>query len=81
MRRYLLDSNALNLFIFNPKGVRERALEVRRGGAMLGTAIPVLAELLGGTLYSESRDRNLKLVELKLKNLKIWPFDLTAVRR
>jgi len=80
MRRYLLDSNALNLFVFRRGGVYERSMEVRRTGAVIGTGIPVVAEVLGGTLYSDTSATNLPLVERKLNLLRLWPFDLAAAR-
>lgn len=78
MRRYLLDSNALNLFIYRRRGVQERATAARKAGAVIGTAIPVVAELLGGTLFSASWEANLPIVQQKLSLLRLWPFDMAA---
>jgi hypothetical protein len=44
MRRYLLDTNAMGDFINRRRGVDDRAGEVRRAGAKLGTCVPVLGE-------------------------------------
>lgn len=80
MKRYLLDSNALNLFIYRRKNVYVRAMALKQTGAMIGTGIPIVAEILGGTLASGSWEANLPLVELKLQTLRLWPFDLAAAR-
>ena len=80
MRRYLLDSNALNLLVYRRDGVFERAIEVRRTGAVIGTGIPVVAEILGGTLASATWEVNLPRVEQVLSSLRLWPFDLQAAR-
>jgi len=80
MKRYLLDCNALGQFIFRRSGVYEKAIAVRRTGAIIGTATPVIAEILGGTMYSESSAINLPRVEQILKQLKLWSFDVPAAR-
>jgi tRNA(fMet)-specific endonuclease VapC len=80
VKRYLLDSNALSLFIFRRQGVYERALAARRAGAVLGTGTPIAAEILGGTMYSESWETNLPRVEQALSMLRIWPFEFPAAR-
>jgi len=80
MRKYLLDSNAANLFIYRRCGVYERAIRERKTGAVIGTAIPVVGEVLGGVEYSSSREFNLPIVEGELQLLRIWPYDLTSAR-
>ena len=69
MKRYLLDSNALNQFVFRRLGVYDRAIAARRAGAILGTGTPVAAEILGGTLHSETWETNLPRVEQALNTL------------
>jgi tRNA(fMet)-specific endonuclease VapC len=80
MRRYLLDSNALNLFVYRRDGVFERAVDARRSGAVIGTGVPVVAETLGGTLASATWEVNLPRVEQVLSTLRLWPFDVQAAR-
>jgi tRNA(fMet)-specific endonuclease VapC len=80
MKRYLLDSNALNLFVFRRGGVYQRTLAARRSGAVIGTALPVVAEILGGTWASDTAAKNLPKVNQALATLRFWPFDLAAVR-
>jgi tRNA(fMet)-specific endonuclease VapC len=80
MKRYLLDSNALGQFIFRRSGVYDRALAARRAGAVLGTGMPVVAEILGGTMYSQTSEANLPRVEQVLNTLRLWPFEYPAAR-
>jgi len=80
MKKYLFDSNALNLFVFRRGLVHPRAIAARRKGALLGTGIPVVAEILGGTMHSRSRDINLPRVEHALNAIRLWPFDMAAAR-
>ncbi len=80
MKRYLFDSNALNLFVYRRFGVYEKAKELKRQGHIFGTAIPVVAEFLGGTMASETWKLNLPMVEQKLSFFRLWPFDLPAAR-
>jgi len=81
MKRYLLDSNALNLFMSRRGGIFDRVSEQRRTGSIIGTAIPVVAEFLGGVLYSDTWEKNYPKVEHRLNLLKLWPFDLVAARQ
>src|SRR5437763_1563320 len=78
MRRFLLDSNALNQLIYRLGPVYLRARQAQSSGAVLGTGIPVVAEILGGVEYSVSRSQNLPRVQRELKLLRLWPFDLRA---
>jgi tRNA(fMet)-specific endonuclease VapC len=80
MKRYLLDSNALSHFVFRRLGVYNRAIAARRAGAVLGTGTPVAAEILGGTLHSDTWQTNLPRVEQALRMLRIWPFEFPAAR-
>lgn len=81
MKNFLLDSNALSDYIFQRRGVKLRADERRANGDRLGTAMPVVAEILAGTEASSTRDRNLPEVNRNLNLFRLWPFDLTAARR
>jgi predicted nucleic acid-binding protein len=56
MTRYLLDTNAVADFVNDRHSVRERAREVRKRGAVIGTCEPVVAELFYGVENSASRD-------------------------
>ncbi len=80
MKRFLLDSNSLSDCIFRRRGVDVRVREARGRGDRIGTAIPVVAELLGGIEASSTRDRNLPIVNRNLNLFRIWPFDLDAAR-
>jgi tRNA(fMet)-specific endonuclease VapC len=80
MRRYLLDTGSAADCIFRRHGVDERVKEARRAGGRIGVAIPVVAELLAGVEYSQSRDRNLEIVNRNLNLFRVWPFTLDAAR-
>jgi tRNA(fMet)-specific endonuclease VapC len=80
MRRYLLDSNALHDFAHRRGNVYARAQHEQSLGSVIGTTIPVVAEILAGLELSTTRDRNLPLVERRLRLLRLWPFDMPAAR-
>jgi len=80
MKRYLLDSNAVSDCIFRQRGVADRVREARLNGDLVGTAIPVVAELLGGIENSTSREPNLVIVNRNLNLFRLWPLTLPAAR-
>lgn len=80
MKRYLLDSNAISNFAYRRKGVYDRATSIRKTGAMIGTAIPVVAEILAGAQYSDTWQLNVVRVKSALKRLRIWPFELETAK-
>lgn len=80
MTRYLLDANALSDCIYRRRGVDIKVREARLRGATLGTAIPAAAEVLAGTEFSSTRDRNLPIVERGLRTFRLWPFDMASAR-
>ena len=80
MSRYLLDSNALAHCVFRRRGVHERVRTARLAGHKIGTGIPVVAELLAGVEYSDTRDKNLDVVNQNLGLFRLWPFTLDAAR-
>lgn len=71
MKRYLLDSNALSQFVFRRSRVYERAIAMRKQGAIIGTSTTIAAEILGGTRHSQTGDVNLPRVEQVLKQLRL----------
>jgi tRNA(fMet)-specific endonuclease VapC len=80
MKRYLLDSGPASDCINGRNGIRERVAAEKSKGHVVGVAYPVLAELLGGAAKARDPDRQSKLVMRGLAGLKLWPFDLDAVR-
>jgi len=78
--RYLLDTNAAADCIFRRKGVPERVKEARAAGHKIGIAIPVLAELLGGIEYSQTRETNLEILNRNVGLFRLWPFTAEAAR-
>jgi len=79
--RYLLDSNSANDYINQKHGVFERARKESLLGQIIGTTVPVLAELAAGIELSHSRDRNIKQLQLAMRQLRLWPFDETSAYR
>ena len=80
MIRYLLDTNGVADVIFNRRNVDVRAVLTRHDGHLIGTATPVIAELLGGVEYSAPRERNLIRLNRKLSMFRLWPFTLEVAR-
>lgn len=81
MTRYLLDSGIAHDYAYRRNGVYQRARLAASAGHRIGTGAPVLGELIGGVLGSETRDRNLKILEHNLAHLTVWPFDEPAARK
>jgi tRNA(fMet)-specific endonuclease VapC len=79
MTRYLLDTNAMVDFIDHRKGVDARVRDARTRGDIIGTCLPVAAELFFGAEFSASRDINRPRVVRALSKIKCWPFDRLAV--
>jgi len=80
MSKYLLDSNAIADCVFRRRGVDVRAKQARLRGHLIGTAIPVMAELFGGLEYSQSRERNLQVLNRTLSSFRMWPLTLEVTR-
>ena len=80
MSKSLLDSNAVADCIFQRRGVDQRAMQARREGHLIGTALPVVAEMLGGIEFSATRERNLLILNRKLSLFRLWPFTLDVAR-
>jgi tRNA(fMet)-specific endonuclease VapC len=79
MTRYLLDTNAMGDFIDHRRGVDARVRDARIRGAVIGTGMPVAAELFFGVEFSVSREVNRSRVVRALSRIKCWPFDRPAV--
>lgn len=80
MRRYLLDSNAVNAYVDGHEPLRTRMTTARSGGAQIGTCEPIVAELYFGLEFSNSRGENVKRLDRGLKLIRCWPFDRAAAR-
>ena len=77
-RRYLLDTGIAQDFQSRRRGVRERAIALRKEGHRIGICVPVLGELWSGVEYSSSRERNAKLLRKALATFTIWPYSPEA---
>ena len=73
-RHYLLDTGIAQDFQARRGGIRERAIEQRKGGHRIGIRVPVLGELWSGVECSSSRVRNLASLRQALTTLRIWPY-------
>jgi tRNA(fMet)-specific endonuclease VapC len=79
MTRFLLDSGGIATdYIDRRNGVFDRARAETLKGNRVGTAVPIMAELVAGIERSRSRDRNLQALRLALPAWKLWPFDEDA---
>jgi tRNA(fMet)-specific endonuclease VapC len=78
MIRYLLDTNAMGHFLDHRRGVDVRVRDARMRGAIIGTCIPVVAELFYGVEFSASRDANRPRLVRGLSRIRCWPFDRKA---
>lgn len=75
-RRYLLDTNAVADLIYNRRDVRKRIVTAKANGARIGTCPPVIGELYAGAMASQSKDRNIRELDLGLRGLTIWPYHI-----
>jgi tRNA(fMet)-specific endonuclease VapC len=80
MKKYLLDTNAASDFIYDRRGVQQRARQERKRGAKIGTVFTVIAELYYGVELSETKKVNLERVDAGIRHFKIWPFDTPAAK-
>ncbi len=80
MSKYLLDSNAVADCLFQRRGVDQRVIRARSQGHVIGTALPIVAEILGGIEFSATRDRNPLILNCKLSLFRLWPFTLDVAR-
>ena len=80
MRRYLLDSNAVNAFVNRHAPFSQQARKALALGDVVGTCEPVVAEVLYGIELSATRDENLKLLHDGLREIRTWPFDRAAAK-
>lgn len=80
MSRYLLDTNAAADCVFRRRGVHERVRTARLAGHVIGTGVPVMAELFAGVEYSATRDPNMDVLNRNIALFRQWPFTPEAAR-
>jgi tRNA(fMet)-specific endonuclease VapC len=78
MKRYLLDSNAIEMLVRKDPGFMARAMDATEEGGLLGTALPIVGEFLGGIEGSASVGKSMPKARRTLNKLKHWPFDFAA---
>ena len=81
MKRFLLDSNAVNAFINRHEPFSRCVREARERAHKIGTCEPVIAELYYGLEFSATRAPNLVRLERALSEIRCWPFDRQAARQ
>lgn len=80
MRRYLLDSNAVNAYANGHEPFKMRMESARLAGARIGTCEPIVAELYFGLQLSNAPDKNVERLDRSLRLIRCWPFDRAAAR-
>ena len=80
MRKLLLDSGILSQYLSKRSPTFSRLLELVEKGDRLGTCTPVLAEFYYGLEMSQSRERNVQILERSLTTLRIWSFDSESAK-
>jgi predicted nucleic acid-binding protein len=80
LKPLLLDTNHLGAALDEASPIRARVLSCRDGGQRIGTCSPVLCELAAGIEQTARRDHNWNELALLLRQVKVWPIDLDAVR-
>ena len=80
VKRYLLDSNALNPYIDRREPLASRVKDAIRRGCRIGTCEPVVAEMLAGLELSAKPQANIARLNSALANIACWPLDRAAAQ-
>src|SRR5205823_4672782 len=75
MPAFILDTNQLSAAINPVSPIRERLHRARRGGARLGTCIPVLCELEIAIQQGKRADSYRRQLQHLLKQIRVWPLE------
>lgn len=78
MKRYLLDSNMLSPYLDRREPVATRVRDAVLRGCRVGTCEPVVAEMLYGLQLSSQPEKNIRRLEIGLKQIACWPLDRAA---
>ena len=78
MKRFLLDSNAVNDLMRRQGNVLANFIDARRRGFRVGTCEPIVAEILAGIEMSNNREPNLDRFQRTLHEIACWPLDRAA---
>ena len=81
MKRVLLDSGIVSDLVNRRRDVPSKVRALIADGTRVGTCVPVIAEIVAGIEFSQSRDRNMKAFLAALPALTVWPFDVGAAFR
>jgi len=78
VKRFLLDSNAVNDLMRRQVNVLANYTHARRGGFRVGTCEPIVAEILAGLEMSSTRAANVDRFHRTLSEIACWPLDRAA---
>ncbi len=78
VKRFLLDSNAVNALMRRQENVLANYTHARRSGFRVGTCEPIVAEILAGLEMSSTRAANLDRFQRTLNEIACWPLDRAA---
>jgi tRNA(fMet)-specific endonuclease VapC len=81
MMRYLLDTNMVGHFIDHRRGADARVREARVRRFLIGTCMPVVAELFYGVKFSASREIIRPRLLRALSRTRCWPFDRESAEK
>lgn len=76
MTLYLRDTNHLSAALNDDAGVRRKLRDLRLRGDRVGTCVPALCELQAGLVLTARRERNQRLLQELLRQVRAWPLDL-----
>lgn len=79
MKRYLLDTNHLGNALDEHGPVQTRLRKALQLGARCGTCVPALCEALVGIRQTARREKNERMLDRLVSELRIWPVDLSLV--
>jgi tRNA(fMet)-specific endonuclease VapC len=78
MKRFILDTGVAADYIFRRADVQSRIESALLAGIRVGVAMPAVGELFAGAENSQTRDRNLRILERTIRELVLWPYDRQA---
>jgi tRNA(fMet)-specific endonuclease VapC len=80
MPTYLLDTNQLGQAVTVGTAVRQRVMEMRALGRVIGICVPVLCELEVGIQQVRDADQYRSDLKRLLRRVRIWPIEVVTSR-
>jgi tRNA(fMet)-specific endonuclease VapC len=78
MRRYLLDSNHLEMVVRKDPRVSAKLIEIRLAGSIPGTATPIAGEFIGGLSHGGVGPAKFRKAYELLESIRKWPYHYEA---